>query len=107
MMMFGLGGIFVEVMRDVSFYLAPVTKEEAMQMLEATRSYEYLKGTRGQSAVDIQSIALGLQHMSQLVTDFPQILEMDINPFIVGAVGTQSVVADARITLSDGWIKNG
>jgi acetyltransferase len=57
--------------------------------------------------VDIESIAVGLQHMSQLVTDFPQIIEMDINPFIVGAMGSQSVVADARITLSDSWVKNG
>lgn len=106
MMMFGLGGIFVEVMKDVSFNLAPITMNEAMQMLKATKSYEYLLGTRGQAAVDIESIAIGLQRMSQLVTDFPQIQEMDINPFIVGAVGTQSVAADARITLSDNWIRN-
>ena len=106
MMMFGLGGIFVEVMKDVSFNLAPITKDEAMQMLEATKSYEYLSGIRGQAAVDIESIAIGLQRMSQLVTDFPQIKEMDINPFIVGTAGVQSVAADARITLSDGWIKN-
>ncbi len=106
MMMFGLGGIFVEVMKDVSFNLAPITKDEAMQMLEATKSYEYLLGIRGQAAVDIESIAIGLQRMSQLVTDFPQIKEMDINPFIVGAMGVQSVAADARITLSDNWVKN-
>jgi acetyl coenzyme A synthetase (ADP forming)-like protein len=106
MMMFGLGGIFVEVMKDVSFNLAPITKDEAMQMLKATKSYEYLTGIRGQAAVDIESIAIGLQRMSQLVTDFPQIKEMDINPFIVGPVGAQSVAADARITLSDNWIKN-
>jgi len=106
MMMFGLGGIFVEVMKDVSFNLAPITKSEAMQMLETTRSYEYLSGIRGQAAVDIESIAIGLQRMSQLVTDFPQIKEMDINPFIVGTMGVQSVAADARITLSDNWIEN-
>ncbi|MBN2062236.1 MAG: acetate--CoA ligase family protein [Deltaproteobacteria bacterium] len=107
MMMFGLGGIFVEVMRDVSFHLAPITKDEAMQMLEATRSYEYLKGTRGQTAVDMESIAIALQQMSQLVTDFPQIMEMDINPFIVGPVGAQSVAADARMMLSESWVENG
>jgi acetyl coenzyme A synthetase (ADP forming)-like protein len=106
MMMFGLGGIFVEVMKDVSFNLAPITKDEAMQMLEATKSYEYLSGIRGQTAVDIESIAIALQRMSQLVTDFPQIKEMDINPFIVGTMGVQSVAADARITLSDNWIEN-
>ena len=107
MMMFGLGGIFVEVMKDVSFNLAPITKGEAMQMLETTKSYEYLSGMRGQATVDIESIAIALQRMSQLVTDFPQIKEMDINPFIVGTVGIQSVAADARITLSDNWIENG
>jgi acetate---CoA ligase (ADP-forming) len=107
MMMFGLGGIFVEVMKDVAFYLAPITKEEALRMLESTRSYEFLKGVRGQAAVDIEAIASGLQYISQLVTDFPQIMEMDINPFIVGSVGTVSVAADARITLLESWVKNG
>ena len=107
MMMFGLGGIFVEVMKDVTFHIAPITKKEALQMLEATRSYEILMGVRGQEAVDIESIAMGLQYISQLVTDFPQIVEMDINPFIVGSVGEQSMVADARLTLSKKWIENG
>jgi len=107
MMMFGLGGIFVEVMKDVSFNLAPITKEEAMQMLVATRSYSLLKGVRGQAAVDMDAIAVSLQYISQLVTDFPQIMEMDINPFIVGNVGGPSVTADARITLSESWVKNG
>lgn len=107
MMMFGLGGIFVEVMKDVTFHLAPITKDEAMQMLEATKSFELLKGVRGQAAVDMDAIAEALQHISQLVTDFPQIMEMDINPFIVSSVGGQSIAADARITLSESWMKNG
>ncbi len=100
MLMFGLGGIFVEVMKDVAFYLAPVTAEEAMQMLMGTRSYALLKGVRGERGVDITAIARGIQQVSQLATDFPQIVEMDINPFIVGEVGTAPVVADARMTLS-------
>ncbi len=100
MLMFGLGGIFVEVMKDVSFYLAPLTHEEALQMLENTRSYALLRGARGQAGVDLNSIAGALQRISQLVTDFPQIEEMDINPFIVGEVGTKPVVADARMILS-------
>lgn len=99
MLMFGLGGIFVEVMKDVAFHLAPITADEAMQMLQNTRSYELLCGTRGQAGVDLQAIANGLQRMSQLVSDFPQIAEMDINPFIVGPVGTEPVAADARIAL--------
>ncbi len=100
MLMFGLGGIFVEVMRDVAFHLAPITAEEAMQMLSESRSYALLKGTRGQSGVDLGAIANGLQRISQLVTDFPQITELDISPLIVGEVGTEPVVADARIILS-------
>jgi acetyltransferase len=99
LLMFGLGGIFVEVMKDVTFYLAPITHDEAMQMLETTRSFSLLKGMRGQARVDIDAIATALQRISQLVTDFPQIVEMDINPFIVGPVGADSVAADARITL--------
>jgi acetate---CoA ligase (ADP-forming) len=101
MLMFGLGGIFVEVMKDVAFHLAPITAEEAMQMLTTTRSYSLLKGVRGQAGVNIQGIAEGIQLLSQLVTDFPQIVEMDINPFIVGRVGTDPVAADARITLRE------
>jgi acetyltransferase len=101
MLMFGLGGIFVEVMKDVTFHLAPITAEEAMQMLENTRSYALLKeGARGQAGVNLSSIADGLQRISQLVTDFPQISELDINPLMVGKVGTEAVVVDARISLS-------
>lgn len=100
MLMFGLGGIFVEVMKDVTFHLAPITADEAMQMLMETRSYTLLRGARGQAGVDLSAIANGLQRISQLVTDFPQIADLDINPLIVGEVGTEPIVADARITLS-------
>jgi acetyltransferase len=100
MLMFGLGGIFVEVMKDVTFHIAPITEDEAMRMLESTRSFALLKGVRGQASVDIPAIAVALQRISQLGTDFPEIQEMDINPFIVGPVGTDSFAADARITLA-------
>ena len=100
MLMFGLGGIFVEVMKDVTFYLAPITAEEAMQMLKSTRSYALLEGARGQAPVDLNALATSLQHISQLATDYPQIKELDINPFIVGSVGTSAYVADARMTLT-------
>jgi len=99
MLMFGLGGIFVEVMKDVTFHIAPITEDEAMQMLEQTKSFALLKGARGQASVDLKAIANSLQRISQLVTDFPQISELDINPFIVGPVGSESIAADARITL--------
>jgi acetyl coenzyme A synthetase (ADP forming)-like protein len=99
MLMFGLGGIFVEVMKDVTFHLAPITRSEAIQMLTATRSYEILKGARGRQSVDLNAIANALQRISQLVTDFPQIEELDINPFLVGEIGNEPYVADARLTL--------
>lgn len=100
MLMFGLGGIFVEVMKDVTFHLAPITEQEAIQMLKSTKSYAMLQGRRGQDGVDVSAIASGLQRISQLTTDFPQILELDINPFIVGEFGSEPVVADARMTLA-------
>lgn len=99
MMMFGMGGIMVEVLRDVSFYLAPLTGQEAKQMLMSTKTYQILKGVRGQEGVDIEAIAEGLQRLSQLVTEFPQIKEMDINPYVVSHPGTMPIAVDARISL--------
>jgi acetyl coenzyme A synthetase (ADP forming)-like protein len=100
MLMFGLGGIFVDVLKDVSCYLAPITSDEALQMLLETRSYALLKGARGQADVDLAAITGGLQRISQLAIDFPQIAELNINPFVVGETGTGAVVVDARMTLS-------
>ncbi len=102
MLMFGLGGIFVEVMKDVTFHLAPITQDEAMNMLMGTRSYKLLEGVRGEAGVNLAAIGEALQRISQLVTDFPQIAELDINPFIVGKLGEDSVAADARIQLAEG-----
>lgn len=102
MLMFGLGGIFVEVMKDVTFHLAPITSAEAMNMLMGTRSYKLLEGVRGEAGVNLAAIGEALQRISQLVTDFPQIAELDINPFIVAGVGEESVAADARIQLAPG-----
>ncbi len=99
LMMFGMGGTMVEVLRDVSFYLAPVTAEEARQMLVNTRTYKMLKGVRGQEGVDIEAIAEGLQRLSQLVTEFPEIQELDINPYVVGPEGTTPIAVDARMSV--------
>jgi acetyltransferase len=99
LMMFGMGGIMVEVLKDVAFYLAPLTAEEAKEMLMSTKTYQMLKGVRGQEGVDIEKIAEGLQRLSQLVTEFPQIQEMDINPYMVGPEGTTPIAVDARISV--------
>lgn len=101
-LMFGLGGVFVDILQDVSFYLAPITSAEAMAMMMGTRSYRLLEGFRGEESVDITVIAEALQRISQLVTDFPEIEELDINPFMVGGFGEESVVVDARIKLAAG-----
>ncbi len=100
MLMFGLGGIFVEVLKDVTFGLAPVTAEECMSMIESVKTYRLLKGVRGEKPVDVDAIVLNLQRLSQLVMDFPEIEEVDINPLKVGQEGDGAVVVDARIILT-------
>jgi acetyl coenzyme A synthetase (ADP forming)-like protein len=100
MLMFGLGGIFVEVLKDVNFSLAPITAEECKEMMEGTKTYKLLTGVRGQKAVDIQAIVTSLLQLSQLVIDFPEIDEVDINPLKVGHPGEGAFVVDARIILS-------
>ncbi|MEJ2354857.1 MAG: acetate--CoA ligase family protein [candidate division WOR-3 bacterium] len=100
MLMFGLGGIFVEVLKDVTFSLAPITAEESRQMIESTKSYKLLTGVRGQRSVDIQAIIANLLQLSQLVIDFPEFQEVDINPLKVGHPGEGAYVVDARIILS-------
>jgi acetyltransferase len=99
LMMFGMGGTMVEVLKDVSFYLAPLTAEEALQMLASTKTYQMLTGVRGQEGVDTGIIAEALQRLSQLATEFPQIREVDINPYVVGPKGTAAIAVDARMTL--------
>jgi len=100
LLMFGMGGITVEVLKDVAFYLAPITAGEARDMLVRTKTYQLLQGVRGQEGVDIDAIAEGIQRLSQLVTAFPEIQEMDINPFLVGPEGTTPVAVDARISVA-------
>ena len=99
MIMFGMGGVTVEVLKDVSFCLAPVTSQEAFDMLARTKAYQLLEGVRGREGVDIGAIVEGIQRLSQLVTAFPDIQEMDINPFVVGPEGTIPVAVDARISV--------
>ena len=99
LLMFGMGGTMVEVLKDVSFYLAPLTADEARQMLLDTRTYKMLQGVRDQEGVDIDALTEGLQRLSQLVTEFPQIQEIDINPYVVGPEGTVPMAVDARMSV--------
>ncbi len=99
-LLFGLGGIFVEILKDITFSLAPVTAEECRKMIKLTKSYKLLTGVRGEKGVDIDAVVLSLQRMSQLVMDFPEIEEIDINPLLAGQKGDGAFVVDARIILS-------
>ena len=99
MLMFGLGGVFVEVLKDIAFHLAPITSEEALHMLQETRTFHLLEGYRGEQQADINAIARCIQYLGQLVTDFPGITELDINPLIVGPMGSEPHVADARMSI--------
>ncbi len=100
MLMFGLGGVYVEVLRDVSFQLAPITLDEAYEMLVGTKTYKLLKGVRGEKSVDMQLVAECIQRISQLSVDFPEIEEMDINPLKVSPERARAVAVDARVRIS-------
>jgi len=97
--MFGLGGIYTEVLKDVSFRAAPITRQDAIDMIHEIRSLPLLTGTRGSKTADIDAIAKCLVQLSQLALDFPQILELDINPLIVDEPGKGAIAVDCRIAL--------
>ncbi|MEV6699966.1 acetate--CoA ligase family protein [Streptomyces sp. NPDC051453] len=97
---FGLGGVLVEVLKDVTFRLAPVGADEAVSMLDSIRAAEVLRGVRGAQPVDRWALAEQIRRVSQLVTDFPEIAEVDLNPVIATPEG--AVAADIRVILADG-----
>ena len=97
--MFGLGGLYVEIFRDVSFRVAPVSPEEATVMMEQITAYPILNGARGRQLRDINSIRDCILRLSKLAIDCPQIQELDINPLIVLNENEGSFVADAKIML--------
>ena len=99
MLMFGLGGIYVEVLKDVAFRIAPIDRREANTMINEIRSFPLLRGVRGEEPADIQSIIDSLVKLSQLVTDFPEIIEMDINPLMVMSTGKGAIAVDCRISV--------
>ena len=96
-LMFGLGGIFVEVLKDVTFRIAPITEQDAREMITEVKAYPVLKGYRGQPPADINAIVKILLNTSKLVMDHQEIKELDLNPIIVYEKGAKTV--DARIIL--------
>jgi len=94
---FGLGGVLVEVLKDVTFRLAPATRDDALSMLDGIHAAQMLKGVRGSEPVDREALARLIVQVSQLVSDFPEIAELDLNPVFASASG--AVAADVRIVV--------
>jgi acetyl coenzyme A synthetase (ADP forming)-like protein len=94
---FGLGGVLVEVLKDITFRLAPATKQDALSMLDGIQAHEMLKGVRGSDPANRDAIADIIVNVSQLITDFPEISEMDLNP--VFATKSDAIAADVRIVV--------
>ena len=101
MIMFGLGGIYVEVLKDVAFRIAPLSVESADAMIRDIRSFPLLRGVRGEPPADIDAIRDALLRLSQMAIDFPEIIEADINPLLVRPEGLGAVAVDTRITIQE------
>ncbi len=95
----GLGGIYVEILQDSAIRLAPVSQDGAHQMMRELKGYKLLEGVRGQPGVDLDLLADSLANLSQMISDFPEIQELDINPLILYPKG--GFVVDARIFITD------
>lgn len=98
LLMFGLGGIFVEILRDVAYRLAPASRAELEAMVREVKGYPLLTGARGQEPVNLPALIQTLQAATWLLADFPEITELDLNPVLVGP--EMAVVADGRAVLS-------
>lgn len=101
LIMAGLGGIFVETFKDVAFRFSPMTEEDAREMIGELQSLPLLTGTRGEAGIDIDALVNAIGRLSLLVTDFPEIEELDINPLLAFKNGADFRVLDARIRLRD------
>ena len=99
--MVGLGGIFVETFKDVSFRFSPMTEEDAKEMIAELKSLPLLTGTRGQDGIDMDTLVQSIGRLSLLIQDFPEIEELDINPLLAFRNGADFRVLDARITLKN------
>ncbi len=98
--MFGMGGIYVEVLKDVTFRLAPITNKEADEMISSIKTNKLLQGVRGEKPSDLKKLSECIQRLSQLVSDFKEIKELDMNPVLVFENGKGCKVVDVRIGLA-------
>src|SRR5579863_2050308 len=94
---FGLGGVLVEVLKDITFRLAPASREDALSMLDGIQAAEILKGVRGADPVSREALSALIENVSRLISDFPEIAEMDLNPVFASKTG--AIAADVRIVL--------
>jgi acetyltransferase len=99
LLMFGLGGTYVEIFKDVIFRVAPISELWARQMIRELKGFQILTGYRGEPPADLEAVTQCLERLSQLVLDFPEIQELDINPLMVFEEGKGAAVLDARIFL--------
>lgn len=97
MMMFGLGGVFIEVMKDVTFRIAPLTDIDAKEMIKSVKAYKLLEGARGTKPAQMEQIEETLLRLSQLVNDFKFIDELDINPLLISEKTGEGIAVDGRI----------
>lgn len=97
MMMFGLGGVFIEVLKDVTFRIAPLTDIDAKEMIKSVKSYKLLEGARGTKPAQMDQIEETLLRLSQLVSDFSFIDELDINPLLISEKTGEGIAVDGRI----------
>jgi acetyl-CoA synthetase (ADP-forming) len=99
LVMFGLGGIYVEALRDVIFRIAPIGARDARDLVTGIRGATMLGAVRGQQPVDLDALGLVLRRISQLAIDFPEIAELDVNPLLAFPDG--AVAVDARVLLAE------
>lgn len=100
MMMFGLGGVFVEVLKDVQFRIAPLTDRDAKEMIRSIRAYPLLTGVRGAVPAQMDKVQETLMRLSQLVSDYPRIEELDINPLMISDRDGEPIAVDGRIRIA-------
>ncbi len=100
--MFGLGGVYVELLEDVAFRVHPLTDRDARELVRSVRGYPLLEGWRGAPAGDVAGVEEALLRVSQLAGDHPEFIEMDLNPLNVLAPGIGCFVVDARVAIRAG-----